>query len=61
MYQENTHWRKEAMIGAGMFGECYQALDVLSGTLMAVKRVQKYLNCICSRFNVEVLPLDMHS
>lgn len=38
-YVENRDWRKQQMLGCGGFGKCYQALDVVTGTLMAVKQI----------------------
>ncbi|XP_076821673.1 mitogen-activated protein kinase kinase kinase 1-like isoform X2 [Clavelina lepadiformis] len=38
-YRENQQWTKGAQIGLGAFAACYQARDVFTGTLMAVKQV----------------------
>ena len=36
---EGHHWTKSFMLGSGAFSTCYQARDVQSGTLMAVKQI----------------------
>lgn len=41
-YREDTEWLKGQQIGLGAFSSCYQAQDVGTGTLMAVKQVNKY-------------------
>ena len=38
-YMEGHQWTKSFMLGSGAFSTCYQARDVLSGTLMAVKQI----------------------
>uniref|UniRef100_A0A4X1SHP3 Mitogen-activated protein kinase kinase kinase 1 n=2 Tax=Sus scrofa TaxID=9823 RepID=A0A4X1SHP3_PIG len=38
-YREDTEWLKGQQIGLGAFSSCYQAQDVGTGTLMAVKQV----------------------
>uniref|UniRef100_A0A673GQI7 Mitogen-activated protein kinase kinase kinase 1 n=1 Tax=Sinocyclocheilus rhinocerous TaxID=307959 RepID=A0A673GQI7_9TELE len=38
-YREGMEWLKGQQIGLGAFSSCYQAQDVDSGTLMAVKQV----------------------
>ncbi|CAM1293500.1 Uncharacterised protein g754 [Pycnogonum litorale] len=38
VYREDLHWVKGPLLGAGAFSTCYQARDVQSGTLMAVKQ-----------------------
>ncbi|XP_030047797.1 mitogen-activated protein kinase kinase kinase 1 [Microcaecilia unicolor] len=38
-YREDTEWLKGQQIGLGAFSACYQAQDVGTGTLMAVKQV----------------------
>lgn len=38
-YREDTDWLKGQQIGLGAFSSCYQAQDVGTGTLMAVKQV----------------------
>uniref|UniRef100_H2YSR2 Mitogen-activated protein kinase kinase kinase 1 n=1 Tax=Ciona savignyi TaxID=51511 RepID=H2YSR2_CIOSA len=38
-YKENKQWCKGAQIGLGAFSACYQARDMFTGTLMAVKQV----------------------
>lgn len=39
LYCENTHWVKGALLGTGAFSTCYQARDVKSGTIMALKQI----------------------
>lgn len=38
-YREGHEWLKGQQIGLGAFSSCYQAQDVGTGTLMAVKQV----------------------
>jgi len=38
-YRENKQWSKGGQIGLGAFSACYQARDMFTGTLMAVKQV----------------------
>ncbi|NP_001162401.1 mitogen-activated protein kinase kinase kinase 1 [Papio anubis] len=38
-YREDTEWLKGQQIGLGAFSSCYQAQDVGTGTLMAVKQI----------------------
>ena len=38
-YREDVEWLKGQQIGLGAFSSCYQAQDVGTGTLMAVKQV----------------------
>ncbi|KAM9330062.1 mitogen-activated protein kinase kinase kinase 1 [Gastrophryne carolinensis] len=38
-YREEAEWLKGQQIGLGAFSSCYQAQDVSTGTLMAVKQV----------------------
>ncbi|NIG59014.1 mitogen-activated protein kinase kinase kinase 1 [Pontoporia blainvillei] len=39
-YREDTEWLKGQQIGLGAFSSCYQAQDVGTGTLMAVKQLR---------------------
>ena len=39
VYKENQNWTKSFLLGSGAFSTCYQARDVQSGTLMAVKQI----------------------
>lgn len=39
-YREAVEWLKGQQIGLGAFSSCYQAQDVGTGTLMAVKQVR---------------------
>ena len=38
-YREGIEWTKAMPLGTGAFSTCYQARDVLTGTLMAVKQI----------------------
>ena len=40
MYLEGKHWTQAFLLGTGAFSKCYQARDVRTGTLMAVKQTQ---------------------
>ena len=39
-YKETKDWTKSFMLGSGAFSTCFQARDVQTGTLMAVKQIQ---------------------
>ena len=39
-YTEELDWRRGPLLGTGSFSTCYQARDLRSGHLMAVKQVQ---------------------
>lgn len=41
-YREDSDWLKGQQIGLGAFSSCYQAQDVGTGTLMAVKQVSTW-------------------
>jgi len=41
-YRENKQWSKGAQIGLGAFSACYQARDIFTGTLMAVKQASQF-------------------
>ncbi|XP_050769717.1 mitogen-activated protein kinase kinase kinase 1-like [Gymnogyps californianus] len=43
-YREDAEWLKGQQIGLGAFSSCYQAQDVGTGTLMAVKQVMYVRN-----------------
>ncbi|XP_074667151.1 mitogen-activated protein kinase kinase kinase 1-like isoform X1 [Strix aluco] len=43
-YREDAEWLKGQQIGLGAFSSCYQAQDVRTGTLMAVKQVMYVRN-----------------
>ena len=51
-YREGIEWTKATLLGTGAFSNCYQARDVLTGTIMAVKQISN-LNDISylSQFN----------
>ena len=38
-YREGIEWTKATLLGSGAYSTCYQARDVLTGTLMAVKQI----------------------
>ncbi|KAK7484101.1 hypothetical protein BaRGS_00024713 [Batillaria attramentaria] len=39
MYYESIHWVKGPLLGTGAFSTCYQARDVQTGVIMAVKQI----------------------
>ena len=39
LYLENMHWVKGPLLGTGAYSTCYQARDVKTGVIMAVKQV----------------------
>ena len=51
-YREGIEWTKATLLGSGAYSNCYQARDVLTGTIMAVKQISN-LNDISylSQFN----------
>lgn len=58
-YREDAEWLKGQQIGLGAFSSCYQAQDVGTGTLMAVKQVNasgKYLTFLCFLFQTSCIP-----
>ena len=38
-YREGVEWTKAMLLGSGAYSSCYQARDVLTGTIMAVKQI----------------------
>lgn len=40
MYLEKIHWVKGPLLGTGAYSSCYQARDVTTGVIMAVKQVR---------------------
>ena len=38
-YREGVEWTKATLLGSGAYSCCYQARDVLTGTIMAVKQI----------------------
>jgi hypothetical protein len=38
-YREGVEWTKASLLGSGAYSCCYQARDVLTGTIMAVKQI----------------------
>jgi len=58
-YREDAEWLKGQQIGLGAFSSCYQAQDVGTGTLMAVKQVNiskyfTFLNILCLFFSISL-------
>lgn len=56
-YREDAEWLKGQQIGLGAFSSCYQAQDVGTGTLMAVKQVNTsdtFLNIFFLFFNISL-------
>uniref|UniRef100_A0A8C5KM87 Mitogen-activated protein kinase kinase kinase 1 n=1 Tax=Jaculus jaculus TaxID=51337 RepID=A0A8C5KM87_JACJA len=51
-YREDAEWLKGQQIGLGAFSSCYQAQDVGTGTLMAVKQVTYVRNTSCEQEEV---------
>jgi mitogen-activated protein kinase kinase kinase 1 len=45
-YLEGLDWKRGHLLGTGAFSSCYQARDVATGTLMAVKQVFIVFCCI---------------
>ncbi|WAR24323.1 M3K1-like protein, partial [Mya arenaria] len=39
LYYESVHWVKGPLLGTGAFSTCYQARDVKTGTIMALKQI----------------------
>ncbi|KAJ8306219.1 hypothetical protein KUTeg_016764 [Tegillarca granosa] len=39
LYLENVHWVKGPLLGTGAYSTCYQARDVQTGVIMAVKQI----------------------
>ncbi|KAK3781023.1 hypothetical protein RRG08_046327 [Elysia crispata] len=39
MYMEKVHWMKGPLLGTGAYSTCYQARDVRTGVIMAVKQI----------------------
>uniref|UniRef100_A0A672MUP7 Mitogen-activated protein kinase kinase kinase 1 n=1 Tax=Sinocyclocheilus grahami TaxID=75366 RepID=A0A672MUP7_SINGR len=60
-YREGMEWLKGQQIGLGAFSSCYQAQDVDSGTLMAVKQVTYVRNTSSEQEEVvEALREEFH-
>ena len=38
-YREGVEWTKAMLLGSGAYSSCYQARDVLTGRIMAVKQI----------------------
>lgn len=39
-YLEQLDWKKTEWIGAGAYSNCYKAIDIKSGRIMALKQVR---------------------
>ncbi len=39
VYAEGKQWTKSFLLGSGAFSTCFQARDIHTGTLMAVKQI----------------------
>ena len=51
-YREGIEWTKASLLGSGAYSNCYQARDVLTGTIMAVKQISNLNDVSClSQFN----------
>ncbi|ELU13287.1 hypothetical protein CAPTEDRAFT_184398 [Capitella teleta] len=51
-YQELVHWVRGPMLGTGAFSTCYQARDIKTGTLMAVKQISFCRNSLSEQEKV---------
>ncbi|KAL3869798.1 hypothetical protein ACJMK2_042435 [Sinanodonta woodiana] len=52
LYLENTHWVKGPLLGTGAYSTCYQARDVKTGIIMAVKQISFCRNSSTEQENV---------
>lgn len=52
LYMENLHWVRSYLLGTGAFSSCYQARDVKTGTLMAVKQISFCRNTVAEQEKV---------
>ncbi|KAK3922207.1 Mitogen-activated protein kinase kinase kinase 1, partial [Frankliniella fusca] len=52
-YREGDDWVRGPILGRGAFSSCYQAWDITSGTLMAVKQVSFCRNSVEEQDRVE--------
>lgn len=52
-YRESADWVRGPLLGRGAFSSCYQAWDITSGTLMAVKQVSFCRNSLEEQDRVE--------
>jgi hypothetical protein len=64
LYLEGIHWKRGSVIGTGAFSTCYQARDVQTGTLMAVKQVDccvYFNNCsIATMWLLQIIKMKKH-
>jgi hypothetical protein len=51
-YLEGLDWKRGQLLGTGAFSSCYQARDVATGTLMAVKQVLAVCVIIYSKTSI---------
>ena len=47
LYYENMHWVKGPLLGRGAFSICYQARDIKTDTIFALKQVIKEPITVC--------------
>ncbi|XP_066996499.2 mitogen-activated protein kinase kinase kinase 1 [Anabrus simplex] len=63
-YLEDVHWKRGPLLGTGAYSTCYQARDVETGTLMAVKQVPYCRNseeeqtCVEAGIRKEILTMS---
>ncbi|XP_045158733.2 mitogen-activated protein kinase kinase kinase 1-like [Mercenaria mercenaria] len=61
LYYENVHWVKGSLLGTGAFSTCYQARDIKTGTIMALKQISFCRNSKTEQENViEVITEEIH-
>lgn len=61
MYYENIHWVKGPLLGTGAFSTCYQARDVRTGVIMAVKQISFCRNSPTEQETViEAITAEIH-
>lgn len=49
-YREGVDWVRGPVLGRGAFSSCYQAWDITSGTIMAVKQVSLLCITVCVKW-----------
>ncbi|KAL4235520.1 Mitogen-activated protein kinase kinase kinase 1 [Mactra antiquata] len=61
LYYESVHWVKGPLLGTGAFSTCYQARDIKTGTLMALKQISFCRNSKTEQENViEAITEEIH-
>lgn len=58
LYEEGSEWVRGQLLGSGAFSCCYQARDIATGSLMAVKLVSFVRNSIDEQERVEAAVED---